>query len=65
MQQWFKTPYLGEIKQRNQNSGKVESWHFSHFKGTIDFRISHYLVYFSGRTDMQETYQVSEVGGVQ
>ena len=56
MHQWFKTPYLGEIKQRNQNSGKDESWHFSHFKGTIDFEIGCYPFYSTSRADIEETY---------
>ena len=59
MNQWLKTPNLGQTKQTKQNSGKVKSLHFSYNKGTIDYEISHYLLYSTRRTDMQETYHFS------
>ena len=60
MNQWLKTPNLGQTKQTKQNSGKVKSLHFSYNKGTIDYEISHYPFYPISRTCIGETYQLSE-----
>ena len=59
MNQWLKTPNLGQMKQTNKILGKIKSLHFSHYKGTIDYEIGHYLLYSISRPCREDTYQLS------